>query len=280
MKPAAKMIEKFGIMDRVPMQIAMAIGAGETTLERLITAYAMLANGGKKLEPTLIDRIQDRHGKTIFLADTRVCPNCATQPWFNQSPPVIQDHREQLADPRSIYQITSMLEGAVREGSARKAQVLGKIVAMKTGTSNEERDAWTAAYTQDLVVVAHVGHDKPQTLGHMRGGSRVALPVVVAFLQEALKDVPSKPFKIPPDMKLVRMGNNYEALKNNQSVPKRAASESRPANYDYPSSEHSYSPSYERQYDNPSHATPYSRQSEGALPPPIVLPGAGTGGLY
>src|SRR5260221_10615338 len=122
MELVAKMIEKFGNMDRVPMQIAMSIGAGETTLERLITAYAMLANGGKKLEATLIDRIQDRHGKTLFTADTRLCANCTDQPWANQSPPTIEDHREQMADPRSIAQITSMLEGAVREGSARKAK--------------------------------------------------------------------------------------------------------------------------------------------------------------
>jgi penicillin-binding protein 1A len=273
MKPVAKMIEKFGIMDRVPMQIAMAIGAGETTLERLITAYAMLANGGKKLEPTLIDRIQDRHGKTIFLADTRICSNCTIQPWLNQNPPLIQDHREQMADPRSIYQITSMLEGAVREGSARKAKVLGKIVAMKTGTSNEERDAWTAAYTPDLVVLAHVGYDKPQTLGHMEGGSRVALPVIVAFLQEILKGIPSKPFKIPPDMKLVRMGDNYEALKNNQSVPKRAAPAApKESGYGYSSGYSSDSSSYEPER---GYSSPHNPQTEGPLPPPVVLPGAG-----
>jgi penicillin-binding protein 1A len=270
MKPVAKTIEKFGIMDRVPMQIAMAIGAGETTLERLITAYAMLANGGKKLEPTLIDRIQDRHGKTLFLADTRVCPNCTIQPWINQSPPIIQDHREQMADPRSIYQVTSMLEGAVREGSARKAKVLGKIVAMKTGTSNDERDAWAVGYTPDFVFAAHVGHDNPQTLGHMEGGARVAVPILVDCIGKALEGVPSKPFKIPSDMKLVRMGSNYEALKNNQSVPQRAAATPKAPSYDYPSE--SYYP--------PNNMNPYSPQTEGLLPPPAAPPVTGTGGVY
>ncbi|HUX78347.1 MAG TPA: PBP1A family penicillin-binding protein [Alphaproteobacteria bacterium] len=232
MRPVAKVIEKFGIMDRVPMQIAMAIGAGETTLLRLATAYGMLANGGKKLEATLIDRIQDRHGKTIFAADTRQCSHCKSQLWTNQNPPLIEDHREQLADPRSIYQITSMLEGAVRAGSARKAKVLNKILAAKTGTTNDEKEAWTAAYTDRLVVVTYVGFDHPQTLGHMEGGARSALPIIVDFLGKALDGVPSKPFKIPPGMKLVRMmepGSGdviYEALKANQSLPKRLSAPS------------------------------------------------------
>lgn len=249
MKPVAKVIEKFGIMDHVPMQIAMAIGAGETTVERLTTAFAMLANGGKKLESTLIDRIQDRHGKTIFTADTRVCANCTAQLWEDQSPPTIEDHREQLADPRSVYQIISMMESAVREGSARRAQVLKRIVAIKTGTTNNEMDAWTAACTPDLVVVAHVGNDKPQTLTHMEGGSRVALPIAIYFLEEALKDTPSTPFPIPPGMKLVRMGNMYEALKDNQSVPKRAT-----APQSSPYSPYSYSP---HSYGSPGEMNPY-----------------------
>jgi len=239
MKPVSKIIEKFGIMDHVPMQIAMAIGAGETTLLRLATAYAMLANGGKKLEATLIDRIQDRHGKTLFAADTRLCITCQNQPWRNQPPPVIEDHREQMADPRSIYQITSILEGAVRAGSARRAQVLGKILAAKTGTTNEERDAWTFAYTPDLVVGVYVGYDNPQPLGHMEGGARVALPLIVDFLEKALDRIPSKPFKMPPGMKLVRMkemtgqmaqsgdaGVIYEALKVNQALHGRPSTPS------------------------------------------------------
>lgn len=280
MKPVAKTIEKFGIMDRVPMQIAMAIGAGETTLERLITAYAMLANGGKKLEATLIDRIQDRHGKTLYLADTRVCENCKAQPWSNQAPPTIQDHREQMADPRSIYQITSMLEGAVREGSARKAKVLGKIVAMKTGTSNDERDAWAAGYTPDFVFVAHVGYDNPQTLGHMEGGARVAVPILVDCIGKALEGVPSKPFKIPPDMKLVRMGNNYEALKNNQSVPKHASSVSKDPPYDSPTTSQ-YPPNYYRPARPSSESfVPSSNGDSGSPGSPAAPPVTGTGGLY
>ncbi len=280
MRRVAEMIEKFGIIDRVPMQLAMALGAGETTLLRMATAYAMLANGGKKLEPTLIDRIQDRHGKTIFVADTRLCKDCKDIIWSNQPAPVIEDLREQMADPRSIYQITSMLEGAVRAGSARKAQVLEKILAAKTGTTNEERDAWTFAYTPDLVVGTCVFYDTPQPLGNMQGGSRVALPIVVDFLSVALKDVPSKPFKMPPGMKLVRMkemtgqmaqggdaGVIYEALKENQSLHGRASSSSTRGSsprtkYDYAPVNHSFSPPPSPSYN------------------PAPAPLTGTGGLY
>jgi penicillin-binding protein 1A len=285
MKPVASIIKKFGIMDHVPMQLAMALGAGETTLLRLATAYAMLANGGKKLEPTLIDRIQDRHGKTIFAADTRTCVGCKDQAWINQSPPLIEDHREQMADPRSVYQITSMLEGAVRAGSARRAQSLNKILAAKTGTTNEERDAWTIAYTPDLVVATYIGYDNPQPLGHMEGGSRVALPLIIDFLGKALEGIPSKPFKIPPGMKLVRMkemtgqvaqpGDSsviYEALKDNQNLHERPMV-STTVSYTTPSSSELSRETYEK---------PQYMPSSPQLPQPTApVPSlTGTGGLY
>ncbi|MBY0500542.1 MAG: penicillin-binding protein 1A [Alphaproteobacteria bacterium] len=284
MKPVAKIIEKFGIMDHVPMQLAMALGAGETTLLRLATAYAMLANGGKKLEPTLVDRIQDRHGKTIFAADTRTCIGCKDQIWINQSPPLIEDHREQMADPRSVYQITSMLEGAVRAGSARRAQSLDRILAAKTGTTNEERDAWTIAYTPDLVVATYIGYDNPQPLGHMEGGSRVALPLIIDFLGKALEGIPSKPFKIPSGMKLVRMkemtgqvaqaGDSsviYEALKDNQNLHERPIAPSTPS-YTAPASE-----LYHETYEKPQYTPPPSHNPQPAAPIPSLT---GTGGLY
>jgi penicillin-binding protein 1A len=285
MKPVARMIEKFGIMDHVPMQLAMALGAGETTLLRLATAYAMLANGGKRLEPTLIDRVQDRHGRTIFTADTRICKDCKNQDWTNQLPPLIEDLREQMADPRSVYQITSMLEGAVRAGSAQKAKVLGKILAAKTGTTNEERDAWTFAYTPDLVVGTYVGYDNHQPLGHMQGGSRVALPLIVDFLEKALAGIPSKLFKMPPGMKLVRMkemtgqsaqsgdsGVIYEALKDNQSL--HSAPSSPPSTEDYSSP--AYSPSLET-YGEPIYSAP---SPQAPASPAAASSMTGTGGLY
>lgn len=280
MKPVAKMIEKFGIIDHVPMQLAMALGAGETTLTRMATAYSMLANGGKRLNPTLIDRIQDRYGKTLFAADARTCQNCKDVLWKNQQPPLIVDHREQLADPRSIYQITSMLEGAVRAGSARRAQILKRIVGIKTGTTNEEKDAWTFAYTPDLVVGTYIGFDSPRPLGHMEGGSRVALPVIIDFLEKALENVPNKPFKMPPGMKLVRMqemtgqpaqgggaGIIYEALKDKQGLVV-------PSSY----SEERYAPQ-ESSRGALSEPSPFHRSYEN-IPSQEPSSVTGTGGLY
>lgn len=289
MKPVAKIIEKFNIIDHVPMQLAMALGAGETTLVRLATAYAMLANGGKRLEPTLIDRIQDRHGKTLFVADTRTCENCNDQLWSNQSSPLITDHREQLADPRSVYQITSMLEGAVRAGSAQKAKVLEKILAAKTGTTNDERDAWTFVYTPDLVIGTYVGFDNPQLLGYREGGARVALPLLVDFLAKALADVPSKPFKMPPGMKLVRMkemtgqpaqsndsGVIYEALKDNQGLHRNDSTSPSESHENSIETYQSFSPESVREVSpqEPYYIQPPEPPSLGASPL------TGTGGLY
>lgn len=284
MKPVAKMIETFGIMDRVPMQIAMAIGAGETTVERLTTAYAMLANGGKKIESTLIDRIQDRHGNTLFTADTRLCKNCKDQSWTNQNPPLIEDHREQLADPRSIYQVISMMEEAVRYGSARKAKVLNKIVAMKTGTTNKEMDAWTAALLPDFVVVGHVGLDHPQSLGHMEGGSRVALPFIIDFLQKLFEKDPSKPFPMPPEMKLISVDGGYVPLKNNQSIPKRHEAPQTPAYNGSSDSYYAPPPSYgaPSSYPHGAPSAPVPSDPHSYYPHPERLPPpvTGTGGIY
>ena len=274
MKPVARTIEKFGIMDKVPMQIAMCLGAGETTLLRMTTAYAMLANGGKRLTPTLIDRIQDRHGKTIFMADTRTCLNCKELLWDPELPlPIIEDTREQVADPQSLYQVTSMLEGAVREGTARRAQVVGKILAAKTGTTNDEKDAWFFAYTPDLVIGTYVGYDLPKCLGHLQGGARVALPIGVDFLKKALEGIPSKPFKMPPGMKLVRIkestGQSYEALKENQKVPERSATQ-------HSSEPHPGLSQSSHYYQSPHHD--HSSPGDSSITPPAPL--AGTGGLY
>lgn len=307
MKPVAKTIEKFGIIDHVPMQIAMSLGAGETTLLKLITAYSMLANGGKRVEPTLIDRVQDRHGKTIYAADRRVCKDCGSQLWTSQNPPVIEDHREQVADPRSVYQITSMLEGAVRNGSARRAQVIGKILAGKTGTTNDERDAWMFLYTPDIVFGAYIGYDNPQSLGHMEGGARVALPVVVEFAQKALEGIPSKPFKIPPGMKLVRMremsgqpaksgdaGVIYEALKENQNLLAGPSYSDHDHDYNYQHQDYDHGDEENQTNDRPiyheppptlnvsdhPYAPPPSQPYEPSAQPISVPSVTGMGGIY
>jgi len=204
MNPIIETIQNFGITKHLPKQLAMVLGAGETTVLKLTNAYAILANGGRKVEATLIDRIQDRTGHTVFRADQRVCPSC-TSDWTGQEAPEIFDKRPYLVDPRSAYQVTSMLEGAVRNGSAVRSKSIDKVVAVKTGTTNEERDTWTMGYTATgLVVGVFVGFPIPRHLGHKEQGAKVAQPIFIDFMKQALKDTPSIPFKTPPGIRMVR----------------------------------------------------------------------------
>jgi penicillin-binding protein 1A len=196
---------RFGITDDMPRQLSMALGSGETTLLRLTTAYAMLVNGGKRVTPTLIDRVQDRNGKAIFKHDVRACSGCQTDAWEAQEPPVIPDTREQVADPSSAYQVVSMLEGVVKRGTGRRISTLGKPLAGKTGTTNESRDAWFMGFAPDLAVGVFVGFDQPKSLGNRETGSTVAAPIFKDFMAEALTNRPTVPFRIPPGIRLVRV---------------------------------------------------------------------------
>lgn len=206
MRPIKEMIENFGITEHVPMQLAMALGAGETTVLKLTNAYAMIANGGRRVHYSFIDRIQNRHGETIYRADMRHCPSCHDRFWHHQEAPTIHDYRPYLVDPRSAYQVISMMEGAVRNGSAARARSIGKVIAAKTGTTNDERDAWTLGFTADgLVVGVFVGFANPRHMGNKEGGSRVALPIFVEFMTDALANIPSIPFPTPPGIELKRV---------------------------------------------------------------------------
>lgn len=195
---------RLGIYDKLPRQLAMALGAGETTLMKMVTAYAMIDNSGKKVEPTLIDRIQDRYGKTIFRHDKRSCENCAAAAWSPDMPePELLDVSEQVMSPYTAYQITSMMEGVVERGTGKKVLVVGKPVAGKTGTSNEERDAWFIGYTPDLVVGTYVGFDNPKPMGHGRTGGELAAPIVADFMKLALRDKAATPFRVPRAIELI-----------------------------------------------------------------------------
>ncbi len=195
---------RLGIYDKLPRQLAMALGAGETTLLRMVTAYAMIDNGGKRVEPTLIDRIQDRYGRTIYRHDKRDCAGCAGLEWREGiAEPELLDVREQVMSPYTAYQITSMMEGVVQRGTGKKMLAVGKPVAGKTGTSNDERDAWFIGYTPDLVVGAYIGYDNPTPMGKGRTGGELAAPIVADFMRMALKDEPATPFRVPRAIELM-----------------------------------------------------------------------------
>ena len=158
--------KRFGVYDELPNYLSYALGAGETTVMRMVTAYSMIANGGRRVKPTLIDRIQDRYGHTIFKHDARECRGCdAPDGWKNQPEPQLVDRREQVLDPMTAYQITSMMEGVVQRGTATAVKDVGKPIAGKTGTTNDAKDAWFVGFSPDIVVGIYLGYDKPRSLG-------------------------------------------------------------------------------------------------------------------
>jgi penicillin-binding protein 1A len=204
----AEYAKRFGVYDDLPPYLSFALGAGETTLLRMTTAYAMFDNGGRKIKPTLIDRIQDRYGHTVYKHDERECIGCAGKKWDNQPEPSLVDRRQQILDPMTAYQITSMMEGVVQRGTAAGAgfqKEVGKPVAGKTGTTNDEKDAWFVGFTPDLAVGVYMGYDKPRHLGRDATGGHLSAPIARDFLKTALADKPSVPFRVPPGIKLVRV---------------------------------------------------------------------------
>jgi penicillin-binding protein 1A len=198
--------KRFGIYDELPNYLSYALGAGETTVMRMVTAYSMIANGGRRVKPTLIDRIQDRYGHTIFKHDARECRGCdAPDGWKNQPEPQLVDHREQVLDTMTAYQITSMMEGVVQGGTAIALRDVGKPIAGKTGTSNEAKDLWFVGFSPDLVVGLYVGYDKPRSLGLTAQAGHTAAPIARDFMKLALANKPAIPFKIPAGIKLIRV---------------------------------------------------------------------------
>ena len=193
----------FGIYDSLMPVLSMALGAGETTDMRMTAAYATIANGGRKIVPTLIDRIQDRYGKTVYRHDQRVCDGCNATSWTNQPEPLIVDNRDQVLDPMTAYQITSMMEGVVQRGTGTFARKLNRPVAGKTGTSSDFKDAWFIGFTPQLVTGVYIGFDKPRKMGNAATGGALAVPIFTEFMQDALKGQPPTPFNMPAGMSAV-----------------------------------------------------------------------------
>ncbi len=199
-------VSKFNLSDNLPRELAISLGSGETTLMRITAGYATFVNGGKHVEPFVIDRVQDRHGKTIFLEDKRECIGCQGELWADQAEPQLADNREQVMDPRTAYQIVSMLEGAVARGTGTAVKkVVDKPIAGKTGTTNDYKDAWFVGFSPDLAAGVFVGFDMPQSLGQGEAGGRVAAPIFGDFMAAALKDQAGVPFRIPSGIRLVRV---------------------------------------------------------------------------
>jgi penicillin-binding protein 1A len=194
---------RFGINENLPPLLSMSLGAGETTLMRLTSAYGMLVNGGKQVRPSLIDRIQDRHGKTIYRHDERQCDGCESELWDDQAIPELSDTREQLTSPASAFQMVSMLEGVIKRGTGRLLSRLDLVLAGKTGTTNDNTNGWFIGFAPDMVVGVFVGYDKPRPLGKRETGSTVAVPIFGNFMVKALADKPVIPFRRPNGISII-----------------------------------------------------------------------------
>jgi penicillin-binding protein 1A len=205
MDKVAKTAMRFGITDNMPQHLSYALGAGETTLFRLSAAYAMLDNGGRRITPTLIDRVQDRHGRTIFRHDTRICTDCGESASADQVVPQLPDDREPVTDAATAYQIVSMMRGVVERGTGTLVNAIGKPIAGKTGTTNDVKDAWFIGFTPDLVMGVFVGFDDPKPLGSRETGATAAAPIFKEAMARALEGKPGIPFRVPPGVRLVRV---------------------------------------------------------------------------
>lgn len=220
-RPIKDVANRFGIYADMPPFYSAVLGSEESTLLTMTAAYAMLDNGGRKVVPTAIDRIQDRFGRTLWKHDTRICPGCAGIPWMPGEAPMIQDNRPAVTDPATAYQMVSILEGVVQRGTGTAiGKAIQKPLAGKTGTTNGYHDAWFVGFSPDLAVGVYIGYDQPKSLGSKETGGRVAAPVFQNFMEAALKDTPAKPFRIPPGIELVRVNakNGQPAIFGDQNA--------------------------------------------------------------
>ena len=196
---------KFGISKNLPPYLSMSLGAGETNLLSITNAYGMIVNGGKKITPTLIDRVQNRRGITIFRHDQRDCEKCSgdISDAFNIPSIAVKDSRKKIISSSSAYQMVSMLKGAVNRGTGVIVNSLNRNLAGKTGTTNGNTDAWFIGFSSDLVAGVFVGFDNPRPLGYKETGSSVAAPIFKDFMKEVLKNTPDIPFRRPSGIKLI-----------------------------------------------------------------------------
>ncbi|SJZ55990.1 penicillin-binding protein 1A [Enhydrobacter aerosaccus] len=209
MKRVVDVAKEFGIADNMGAYLPMALGAVDTTLLRMTMAHAMLANGAHEITPSLIDRVQDRDGKTIYRHEPRVCEGCGEAAAGQKpKPPRIVDPRKPFHDPASVYQVVNMMLGVTTRGTAAQLAALGRPIAGKTGTTNDSKDTWFLGSTPDLTIGIYVGFDEPRTLGRSEQGSFTAAPIYERIAKVVYKDKPPVPFRIPPGLRIVRVNHD------------------------------------------------------------------------
>ncbi len=203
LKKITKISKELGIYENPDELLSISLGSAETTLLKLTSAYCSFVNGGKLIEPKLIDRIQDSEGNTIYKTEARKCKNCKDISIQSNDVPEIKDDSKQIFSPQTAYQITSILEGATKTGTAKKLRDLKMDLAGKTGTTNKNTDTWFIGFTSDLVIGVYVGYDEPKSLGKFETGAKTAMPIFKNFIKSALKKENTRPFKVPENITMM-----------------------------------------------------------------------------
>lgn len=197
--------ERFGVYDSLSPVLANALGSQETTLYQMVAAYAMFANGGERVEPTLVDRVQDRYGRTVYKHDKRVCDDCSQPTLAAGQGPRVVSNRERVMDPVTAYQLTSMMKGVVDRGTARKSVNLSVPTAGKTGTTNDAKDVWFVGFTSNIVAGCYIGYDQPRSLGRGASGGGMCGPVFQRFMSKAVKKYGGGKFRAPEGCEFIKI---------------------------------------------------------------------------
>jgi penicillin-binding protein 1A len=205
MQTVGSYAERFGVYDDLAPVLANSLGSQETTLYQMVSAYAMFANGGERVQPTLVDRVQDRYGKTVYRHDERICNDCQIVSLDPGVAPRVISNREQVMDPVTAYQLTSMMRGVVERGTARRSVDLGVPTAGKTGTTNDAKDVWFIGFTNNVVAGCYIGYDQPRSLGRGASGGGMCGPVFQRFMKEAIKKYGGGDFEVPPACTFIKI---------------------------------------------------------------------------
>ena len=199
----AKFAKNLNIYENPEELLSISLGSAETTLLKLTSAYCSFVNGGKLIQPIFLDRIQDSEGNTIFSSEKRICKKCKEISYLGNEVPKIEDNFKRIISEETAYQITSILEGVIKRGTGKKLKKLNLDLAGKTGTTNDNTDAWFIGYTSNLVIGVYVGHDEPKSLGKFETGSKTAMPIFKSFIEKAVKKADARPFKVAKNIKFL-----------------------------------------------------------------------------
>ena len=268
--------EKMGVADNLTPNLSVSLGAGETTPYRLTAAYAAFINGGRRVNPYLIEMVQDRDGETIYRADDRRCRDCG-RPFTGQESPRLDARGQQVIDPITAYQMSSMLEGVVQRGTAASARGLGRWVGGKTGTTNEYRSAWFVGFSSDIVVGVFIGFDDNRPLGYGETGTTAAVPVFADFMQTALRERPARPFVRPKNAIFRSVNGIEEAFRPGTT---RRIEERAPTGPTVPTGPQNYNDVIRREQEEAERPSAGPAAPPPTAPPPVKPPAEDLSGLY